>query len=196
MKTNNKLISQVFKFIKYQTYLYGLLFHGNQFYWINWVKSRQYYKQSVRYIPSYTFLTQDYNFGIGVRERLARTLVQDTGVGEPDGPDVVGGEEGALAALLGQVWRPKGLLQVSNVRRELHGDNRFVAAIRRRSAERHWRHVAVDHVSSVDEPIAADQRPRLADQQVPIRMELRHQGLRQHPRDRGKLDFLSFTSLW
>jgi len=29
--------------------------------------------------------------------------VQDTGVGEPDGPDVVGGKEGALAALLGQV---------------------------------------------------------------------------------------------
>lgn len=63
--------------------------------------------------------------------------MQDTGVGEPDGPDVVGGEEGALAALLGQVRWQKDLLQVSDVRRELHGDNRLVAAIRRRPAERH-----------------------------------------------------------
>jgi len=55
------------------------------------------------------------DFEIGVRERLARALVQDTGTGKHDGSDVVGGEEGTLITLHGQVRWQEDLFQVSYV---------------------------------------------------------------------------------
>lgn len=52
---------------------------------------------------SYLILIKTRDNETGVRKCLAGTLVQDTGVGESDGFDVLGGQEGSLAAILGQV---------------------------------------------------------------------------------------------
>lgn len=44
-------------------------------------------------------------FQIGVRECLARTLVQNTRIGELDGPDDLGREKGPIFAILHEVGR-------------------------------------------------------------------------------------------
>lgn len=67
----------------------------------------------------------------GVRERVTGALVQDPGIGESDGSDDVGGEEGALVAVRREIGRQgEKVLQVQDVRRELHGDRGVVAEAR------------------------------------------------------------------
>lgn len=53
----------------------------------------------------------------GVRERLAGTLVQDTGAGEPHASHESGGQEGPVAAVFRQVGRQAGVLALLHVRR-------------------------------------------------------------------------------
>lgn len=67
----------------------------------------------------------------GVRERVSGALVQNSGVGESDGSDDVGGEKSALATVRGEVGgQSEEVLQVQNVRRKLHGDSGIVVGAR------------------------------------------------------------------
>lgn len=67
----------------------------------------------------------------GVRERVSGALVQNSGVGESDGSDDVGGEKGALATVRREVGgQSEEVFQVQNVRRKLHGDSGIVVGAR------------------------------------------------------------------